>query len=75
MDRVQRPPRRPPDATPNTQRALRDLDARLARLEVREELDRIERRRLERLFDEFADAYLNAKFPFGRAGDRWGRRR
>jgi hypothetical protein len=31
-------------------------------------------RRLERRFDEFAAAYLNAKFPYGRPVDRWRRR-
>ena len=29
--------------------------------------------RFEKRFDEFAAAYLNAKFPHGRATDRWGR--
>lgn len=26
---------------------------------------------LSRRLDEFADAFLNAKFPYGRATDRW----
>lgn len=30
--------------------------------------------RLGRLFDEFASAYLNTKFPFGKPTDRWARR-
>jgi hypothetical protein len=33
--------------------------------------------RLERLndrFDDFAGVFLNAKFPYGKATDRWGRR-
>ena len=29
---------------------------------------------LVRRFDEFARVYLDAKFPHGRALDRWGRR-
>jgi hypothetical protein len=29
---------------------------------------------LRRLFDEFAGAYLNARFPYGRPTDRWPRR-
>jgi hypothetical protein len=29
---------------------------------------------LNRNFDEFARVYLNAKFPHGRATDRWARR-
>jgi hypothetical protein len=35
-------------------------------------LKRLER--IERILDEFAGAYLNAKFPYGRPTDRWGRR-
>lgn len=32
--------------------------------------------RLERRLDEFAGAYLNARFPYGDGRtDRWGRRR
>lgn len=40
-----------------------------------ERLDRIMRalERPERRFDEFAGAYLNAKFPHGRPVDRWRR--
>lgn len=36
-------------------------------------LERIEKelRALRRILDEFAGAYLNAKFPFGRPNDRW----
>ena len=29
---------------------------------------------LRRLFDEFAGVFLNAKFPYGQATDRWARR-
>jgi hypothetical protein len=29
--------------------------------------------RLERKLDAFADAYLNAKFPYGKPADRWRR--
>ena len=29
---------------------------------------------LRRLFDEFAGAFLNARFPFGKPADRWGQR-
>jgi hypothetical protein len=41
-----------------------------------ERLERIIRalERLERRFDEFAGTYLNARFPFGKATDRWARR-
>jgi hypothetical protein len=37
---------------------------------------RIEARldRLERLLNEAIGAYLNARFPYGRATDRWARR-
>jgi hypothetical protein len=40
------------------------------------ELERIARslERLEQRFDEFARAFLNARFPHGRPVDRWGRR-
>ena len=29
---------------------------------------------LGRMLDDFAGAYLNARFPFGKPTDRWGRR-
>jgi len=29
---------------------------------------------LRRLFDQFAGAFLNAKFPYGKPTDRWARR-
>jgi hypothetical protein len=29
---------------------------------------------MRRLFDEFAGAYLNARFPFGKPTDKWARR-
>lgn len=29
--------------------------------------------RIEKMLDEFAGALLNAKFPYGRATDRWRR--
>lgn len=35
---------------------------------------REEQRQFRRLFDQFAYVYLNAKFPYGRATDRWHRR-
>jgi len=28
---------------------------------------------LRQLFDQFAGVFLNAKFPYGKATDRWGR--
>jgi hypothetical protein len=39
-------------------------------------LARLERRlaRLERLLNDGIGAYLEAKFPYGKATDRWGRR-
>lgn len=36
---------------------------------------RREQSRLRELFDSFAGVYLNAKFPYGKADDRWARRR
>lgn len=41
-----------------------------------DELRAIRREQLElrRLFDSFAGVFLNAKFPHGRATDRWARR-
>jgi hypothetical protein len=35
---------------------------------------RAEQAQLRRIFDHFADVLLNAKFPFGKATDRWARR-
>ena len=29
---------------------------------------------LKKLFDEFARVFLDARFPYGRPTDRWGRR-
>lgn len=29
---------------------------------------------LRRVFDDFARVYLNARFPYGKPTDRWGRR-
>lgn len=45
-------------------------DAVLAELRAirREQAD------LRALFDQFAGAFLNAKFPFGKPTDRWARR-
>ena len=34
----------------------------------------LEQQRFRRLFEEFAGAYLNARFPFGTPRDRWRRR-
>jgi hypothetical protein len=42
-------------------------DQQLARIEA-------SLKRLERLFDEFAGVFLNAKFPYGKPTDRWARR-
>ena len=39
---------------------------------LKEILDRLER--LDDRFDEFAGTFLNAKFPHGKATDRWARR-
>lgn len=44
----------------------------LTRAELRE--IRRELAILRRLFDQFAGAFLNAKFPYGKPGDRWRRR-
>jgi hypothetical protein len=30
--------------------------------------------RLEAAFEEFARTYLNSRFPYGKASDRWARR-
>ena len=49
-------------------RALLD-EVRAMRSEQRDEL-----RALRRLFDQFAGVFFNAKFPFGKPMDRWGRR-
>jgi hypothetical protein len=35
---------------------------------------RAEQVQLRRIFDHFADVFLNAKFPYGKATDRWLRR-
>jgi hypothetical protein len=35
---------------------------------------RAEQQQLRRIFDHFADVFLNAKFPFGKPTDRWARR-
>lgn len=35
---------------------------------------RLELVALRKLLDTFAAAFLNAKFPFGKPTDRWGRR-
>lgn len=53
------------------QRPLTTLEAALLR-----RLDQLERRleRADRRFDEFAAAYLNARFPYGQPDDRWKRR-
>jgi hypothetical protein len=44
--------------------------------DTREELRRIraELSALRKLFDHFAGTFLNAKFPYGKPLDRWGRR-
>jgi hypothetical protein len=44
--------------------------------EILRELQALRREQsaLRRLFDEFAGAFLNAKFPFGQSIDRWRRR-
>lgn len=33
-----------------------------------------ELRTISRRLDEFAGAYLNARFPYGKGNDRWSRR-
>ena len=48
------------------ERAERDGPAQIERLVTAIE-------RLERRFDEFAGAFLNAKFPYGKPTDRWPR--
>jgi len=53
-------PERPPDPDVTAEQLLR----------IAASLERLERR-----FDEFAATYLDAKFPYGRPVDRWGRRR
>jgi hypothetical protein len=35
---------------------------------------RAEQAALRKLLDEFVGVFLNAKFPYGRATDRWARR-
>lgn len=35
---------------------------------------RQEQAAFRRRFDEFAGAFLNARFPYGKPTDRWGRR-
>lgn len=37
-------------------------------------LIRIELMALRKLFDAFAGAFLNTRFPYGQPTDRWGRR-
>jgi hypothetical protein len=56
--------------TPGNGKPLTTVDLLLA------QQARLERRmaRLERLLDEGIGAYLNAKFPYGQATDRWSRR-
>jgi hypothetical protein len=43
--------------------------------ELLEEMRAIRREQaaLRRLLDQFCGAFLNAKFPYGKATDRWGR--
>jgi hypothetical protein len=82
---IDRLPRRRSEAPipPRILRALHNLHGRLVRLERLQSLDpQVERglqclTRLERMFDEFAGAYLDAKFPYGdgKGPDRWRRRR
>jgi hypothetical protein len=60
----------PHDRLNNSQRSALDSDVILHELRaLREEL-----RTMHRLFDDFARAYLNAKFPYGKPTDRWSRR-
>ena len=58
MHRIPNPPT-PPDPNELTE-ALQRVVIALARL--------------ERRLDEFADVYLNARFPYGKPTDRWRRR-
>ncbi len=46
------------------------------RNEALEELRALRRelQALRQLFDSFAGSYLNARFPYGKSTDRWGRR-
>jgi hypothetical protein len=47
--------------------------------QLEQQLEQIERlirviERLEERFDQFAGAFLNARFPYGKPVDRWRRR-
>ena len=59
MNRIYRH-ERPPDKDDITLEELR---------RIRKELST-----LRQLFDHFAGTFLNAKFPYGKPVDRWGRR-
>lgn len=56
----------PPTTTADVVRELRALRAEMRAA-------REENATLRRLFDAFAGTFLNAKFPYGRATDRWAR--
>ena len=47
-------------------------ELRALRAELR--ASREEQGALRRMFDEFAEVFLNAKFPYGKPTDRWARR-
>ena len=55
--------------TSTSDRLLEEL--RALRAEARAQ--RGELTQLRRLFDHFAGTYLNARFPYGKATDRWTR--
>ncbi len=64
---LHQPPQRrvtPLDATKAAALLIEQVSANTAAIE-----------QLGRRFDEFAGAYLNARFPYGRPTDRWARRR
>jgi hypothetical protein len=68
------------DTQPGTKRAaVEAATMSLPKTEPRqldpEQIERLIRaiERFEKRFDEFADAFLNARFPFGKATDRWRR--
>jgi hypothetical protein len=57
----------------NTARVAQHPDGSAVSREILETLRRIEQQNAERdrRFDEFARTFLNAKFPYGKAEDRW----
>lgn len=58
------------DCTPEFRRLLQ----RLQRIEQTASRNVQSLERIERLVNEFADSYLNARFPYGVATDRWAPR-